>query len=94
MRGVMASPALAKAQAAGLAELRDALMSHWPRAGSTPPPPPLSSHPFWGSVGATLPPHRARPRSCLPGLPAPSGPSEPAHPSPLRPGMLFWELVT
>lgn len=39
----MASPALEKAQASGLDEVRDALMSHWPRAGS---PPLLSSHPF------------------------------------------------
>lgn len=50
MRGVMASPALAKAQAAGLAELRDALMSHWPRAGSTPPPATLITS-FLGERG-------------------------------------------
>lgn len=89
----MASPALAKAQAAGLAELRDALMSHWPRAGSTPPPATLITS-FLGERGCHPSPAQSPPSELPAGPPCSLRSERAAHPSPLRPGMLFWELVT
>lgn len=69
MRGVMASPALAKAQAAGLAELRDALMSHWPRAGSTSPSPATLITSFLGERGCHPSPAQSPPSELPAGPP-------------------------
>lgn len=89
--GVRAMPALEKAQALGLAKVRDA---DKPLAQSREPS-PASLTCFLREHGC--PPTRTHTEPTLTaglGLPAPSSGPSLSGPSPLHPGMLFWELVT
>lgn len=84
-------PALEKAQASGLAKVRDA---DEPLAQSREPSPPSLTCFF---EGAWVPPPHTHTEPTLTaglGLPAPSSGPSLSGPSPLHPGMLFWELVT